>query len=422
MIAEFEASEVFEKTCLADTRIIVHEGSSRSTKTWSIIQYIISQHLDHQELKTTVGRKKLTWLKATVIPDFITVLKTQFALWNQDSWNKSESIFTINGGEVAFIGLDDPQKFHGRKQDILWINEAVEATYKSFTQLLLRTTKKAILDYNPSYESHWIYDKVIPRDDCTFIKSTYKDNPFLEQAIIDEIERLEPTPYNIAQGTADDVLWKIYGLGERAAHRGLIFNDAKIVPAMPDISTWKKSFYGLDFGFTNDPTALIHIVEAHGELWLQQKIYKRGLTNIINPENTKQDSIQRHLQKLGIPKEAEIWADSAEPKSIQDLKNCGYNIKGTDKGPDSVKNGIDTMKRYKINIVEDSVDLIKEKNNYKWSEDSEGNPTNIPVDAFNHGWDGARYGIFMNYRDSTGSFKDLMSALNKNKHQGAEDE
>jgi phage terminase large subunit len=397
-----QVSSVFTKLRLALTRIVIMEGSSRSTKTYSIIQYILKEHMAQQGLVTTISRKRLTWIKGTVLVDFFHIATTQFGLPGResDSWNKSEMVYKINGGEVSFIGLDEAQKLHGRKQDIAWINEAVEAEKKDFNQLVIRTKKKIILDYNPSYEHHWIYDSVQTRDDATFIKSTYLDNPFLSNDIKDEIERFKPTPDNIRQGTADEVNWKIYGLGERAAHRGLIFGSAEICKELPPESEWKRVFYGLDFGFTNDPTAITQIVEAHGNLYCKQLTYKRGLTNRVHENNPNQDSIEQHLINHKIPKSAIIWADSAEPKSIADLQNAGWkSLKGADKGQDSIKAGIDTMKRFKIFITEDSVDAIKEKNNYKWREDSSGNATNTPIDAWNHFWDSVRYPVFMEFRN-----------------------
>ena len=393
-----KTSKVFRQISQSNKRIIVLEGSARSSKTFSIIQWIILQHLQNPGLRTTISRLKLTWAKSSVMVDFLEILK-MFQVWNPDDWNKSESIYKLNGGEISFIGLDEAQKVHGRKQDIFWVNEAVESEHESVRQLLIRTTRCGILDYNPSFETHWIYDKVIPRDDCTYIHSTFKDNPFLSKEIKDEILRLEPTPENIAQGTADLTSWKIYGLGERAAHRGLIMAKVKICKELPPQSEWKRCFYGFDFGFTNDPSTLSQIVQAHGDLYMRQLIYKRGLTNIINTQNPNQPSIQQYLLDLGIPKSARIWADSAEPKSIADLYNCGwYNFKAAEKGPDSIKAGIDTMLRYNIFLTEDSLDAIKEKNNYKWKEDKSGNPTNEPVDAFNHFWDGARYACYMELR------------------------
>lgn len=395
MELEIQASEVFDKIRSASTRIIVNEGSSRSTKTFSILQHLIICCLTEFE-RITICRAKLTWAKATVIPDFVEVMTTHFQMWDDNAWNKGESIYRFpNGSEIAFIGVDEPQKLHGRKQDRAWVNEAVEIENAEFTQLLLRTTKQVILDYNPAFEQHWIYDKVIPRDDCTLIHSTYKDNPFLSKDIIHEIERLEPTPENIRQGTADEISWKIYGLGERAAHKGLIFAKVQLCKELPPLSDCKKHFYGLDFGFANDPSSLAEIRYAHGNIYMRQRFYKRGLTNIINPANPKQPSIQGKLVELGISKASNIWADSAEPKSIQDLRNCGWNVRPAVKGPDSVVVGIDTMLRYNLFLTEDSVDAIKEKNNYKWKEDKAGELTNEPVDAWNHFFDAARYGCVM---------------------------
>lgn len=393
------ASRVFQKIRSANTRIIVNEGSSRSTKTFSILQHIIIRCLE-SKIKVTASRLKLTWAKATIIPDFKEVMTEHFQMWDDNSWSKAESTYYFpTGSEIVFVGLDEAQKFHGRKQDIAWVNEAIESDHKEFLQLLLRTTQQVILDYNPSVEQHWIYDKVIPRDDCTFIKSTYKDNPFLQQEVRTEIERLEPTPYNIEQGTADEVSWKIYGLGERAAHKGLIMAKVGICKELPSQSTWRKNAYGLDFGYTNDPTALIHMVYAEGKLYFDEVIYERGLTNIYNPMNQRQVSIEQRMNERNVPKSARIWADAAEPKSIQDLRNCGWGqLRAADKGPDSIKVGIDTILRYDCYITERSINLIKERNNYKWLEDSSGNSTNKPIDAFNHGWDGVRYCVYMEMR------------------------
>ena len=388
-----EVSSVFMRTLKANTRLVVHEGSSRSTKTYSVLQYLIMRAQERKR-KITIARAKMTWLRKTIIPDFIDIMSGQFGIFDEACYNKSEQEYYFNNGSmVQFLGLDEAQRAHGMKQDIVYVNEAIEVTKKKYNQLIMRTTEQVILDYNPSTDVHWIYTDVIPRNDCTFIKSTYKDNPFLEKEIIAEIERLEPTPENIAQGTADEVAWKIYGLGERATQRGLIFGDAQLIREMPN--NFKKEFYGLDFGFTNDPTTLIHVRLAHGGIYLRQLLYKRGLTNIKNPARPDQPSIEGEFERLKIDKRARIWADSAEPKSIQDLKNCGYNVMPTVKGQDSIVNGIDTMKRYPIFITHDSVDLIKERNNYKWAEDKEGKSTNKPIDAFNHGWDASRYGCVM---------------------------
>lgn len=397
---EINTSRIFTRIRKSTKRNIVNEGSARSTKTYSILQYLIMRATS-EKLRITASRAKLTWAKATIVPDFLDILDNQFKCFNPDNWNKTESIYYFdNGTEFSFIGLDEKQKLHGRKQDIAWVNEAVEIEHGDYQQLSIRTTEKIILDYNPSFEDHWIYDRVIPRDDCEFIKSTYKDNPFLERAIIEEIERLEPTEHNIQQGTADKVSWSIYGLGERASHKGLIYSDVKIVKDFPPQSEWKRTWYSLDFGFTNDPSCLVQTVLAHGELYHKELFYEPGLTNIINPSKPDQRSIEGEFIRLGIPKKTKIWCDSAEPKSIKDLNNCGYYACPVEKGQDSIENGITTVKTYKNYITECSINGIKEKNNYKWKEDKDGKSTNEPIDRWNHFWDPVRYGAWMEVKRS----------------------
>lgn len=399
---EVQASTVFQSIWASGKRVIVNEGSARSTKTFSITQYLILKCIS-ENIKVTVTRRKLTWLKATVIPDFKEVMKSHFQIWDDARWNKSESLYSFpNGSELVFIGLDETQKLHGRKQHIAWINEAMETEYDDFAQLGIRTERQILIDYNPSQEAHWIYDRVIPRDDCEFIKSTYRDNPFLKPEIRQEIERFEPTPDNIKQGTADETNWKIYGLGERAAHKGLIFAKARVVKELPPVDEWKKSGYGLDFGFSNHPTALGLCVLSQGELWLDEQIYERGLTNVINPLRPDKRSIEGLLIELGVPPSATIWADSAEPKSITEIQDRGFEVHPVEKGQDSVRSGIDILLRYNINITERSINAIKEKNNYKWKVDPRtGLPTNVPVDAWNHFWDAVRYWAYMELRRET---------------------
>ena len=392
-------------------RVLVLEGSARSSKTWSICQYLIGEICISNSLKiplsVTVCRERLTWLKSSVLKDFLTVLDS-LKLYRSYFFNKTECIYHLGISEITFIGLDEPQKLHGRKQDIFWLNEAIETQFKDFEQLIIRTTRQGILDYNPSSETHWIYDKVLKRDDVAFLHSTYKDNDFLEPAIIQEIERLEPTPENIKAGTADEVSWKIYGLGVRASPKGLIYPEITIVKALPPEEDCKKIFYGLDFGFTNDPTAIVKVALAHGELWIKELVYERGLVNTHNPLKPQQKSIEQRLREIR-PKH-KIWADSAEPKSIQEIKDRGFSIYGADKGKDSVVNGIDLIKRYKLNVTEDSLNLIKEFRNYKWDTDyNTGEPLNKPIDNWNNGLDSLRYCCLMELQRPFASLTQMRS-------------
>jgi len=358
----------------------VLEGSARSSKTWSIMQYLILRCASAPNFKVTACRQKLTWAKASIVQDFEEIMRDQMLLWQESCWNKTESTYYFrNGSELSFVGLDEFGKLQGRKQHIAWVNEAIQTTLKAFRQLSIRTTEQIILDYNPSETEHWIYRDVLTREDCAYIHSTYKDNDFLEPNVIAEIERLKDV---------DEVLWKIYGLGQRGAHKGLIFPKYELKP-FPDDA--KEVEYGMDFGFTNDPTTLVKCGILHGELYVKELLYKTGLTNIHNANKPHQPSIQKELERLGIKPGDTIWADSAEPKSITEIRHCGFLIKPCMKGPDSVMNGLDNLRRYKLNVDPASVNLLKELANYKYKEDADGNILNEPIDAFNHAIDAMRY-------------------------------
>jgi len=196
----------------------------------------------------------------------------------------------------------------------------------------------------------------------------------------------EPTPENIKRGTADAISWQIYGLGKRAKPEGLIFPNWEIVKDFPNEHSWQKWGYSIDYGFTNDPTALCKIVLAGGELYVKELFYERGLVNLINPQNSSQKNIESELIFAGVKKYTdEVVAESAEPKTNRELSNAGFMMVPVAKFPGCVKEGIELLKRYKVNIVTPSVNLIKEKNNYKWRYDANTDRwLNEPIDNFNH--------------------------------------
>jgi phage terminase large subunit len=303
--------------------------------------------------------------------DFFDILKLH-GLYFEELHNRSNHEYYLNGNLVEFISLDQPQKIRGRKRNLLYINEANELYYEDWQQLIFRTDGKVILDYNPSDAFHWIYDKVIPRDDCDFYQTTYKDNKFLDPTIVAEIERLKET---------DEEYWRVYGLGERGMSRATIFQfSMQDVPEQASLLA-----YGMDFGFTNDPTTLVAVYEHNGAIYLDELLYRTGMTNA---------DISNMFREIGLDRRSEVFADSAEPKSIEELYRMGWNVKPTAKGADSVNAGIDIIKRYKVYVTPRSRNLSKEMENYKWTEDKNGNLLNKPVDAFNHAIDAARYAIF----------------------------
>jgi phage terminase large subunit len=348
------------------TRIQVHQGGTRSGKTYSIVQSLIEFCYLNQNAGQVIAvvRKTYPALKSTVLRDFVEILMGQ-GWYDETKHNKTDQVYNLFGNRVEFFSLDQPQKVRGRKRHVLYCNEANELTKEDWRQLTFRTTWKIILDYNPSEPFHWIYSEVIPREDCSFFKTTYKDNPFLEPELVAEIERLKD---------ADPDYWRVYGLGERASNRKAVYL------ASQGEKVGKFIGYGLDWGFTNDPTALVGIYSDGTTLHVEELIYKRGLTN---------SEIIAELKALGVGRRDYIIADSAEPKSIEEIKRAGFLIRPAQKGPDSIRQGIDIMKRHKLTYTGDNVE--REFMSYKWKEDKEGNLVNSPEDKHNHALDAARY-------------------------------
>ena len=304
--------------------------------------------------------------------DFIEILRS-YELYDEKNHNKSSSEYYLNGNLIEFISLDQPQKVRGRKRDLLFINEANELHWEDWQQLVFRTTGRIIIDYNPSDEFHWIYERVKTRDDAEFHITTYKNNPFLEDSIIKEIELLKQT---------DENYWRVYGLGEVGSGKSLIFRT-ELIDKIPDNARFIS--YGMDFGYTNDPTTLIAIYTHDTNLYFDEKIYRTNMTN---------QDIANELGRLEIGRRDEIYADSGEPKSIEEIYRMGWNIKPATKGRDSVNIGIDMLKRYALHVTKESTNTIKEFRNYKWKEDKNGVVLNTPVDMFNHSIDAIRYGCY----------------------------
>tara|TARA_R110002020_G_scaffold115102_6_gene264746 strand:- start:886 stop:1851 length:966 start_codon:yes stop_codon:yes gene_type:complete len=306
--------------------------------------------------------------------DFFEIVNN-LGIYDEGSHNKSDHTYTINGNTFEFISLDQPQKKRGAKRHFLFCNEANELTWEDFFQLIVRTEEKVYIDFNPSDAHHWIYDKVLTRDDSTFIKSTYLDNPFLPAELVKEIERLRDT---------DEEYWKIYGLGERGFSKAIIFPTVAVIGDVPKDATLIST--GMDFGYTNDPTTLVEVYEKEGTLIFNELIYERGLTNY---------DITKRMASFGLDKRRHIFADSSEPKSIEEIYRLGYNVKPCIKGKDSINIGIDLLKRFKLQVTGSSTNVISEFNSYKWSEDKNGHLLNKPIDNHNHAIDAIRYAVTM---------------------------
>lgn len=362
--------------------VFVFEGGSRSSKTYSLIQFFIVMALSNEK-RHRVGlfRKRSTWLLSTVWVDFINIL-TDMGLLGRVYTNNSKHIIRIKNWTFEFVGLDDVQRLHGFTCDIFWINEAMEATKDDFDQLEQRCAGFSILDYNPTAEEHWIYDNVCHRPDCYFDHSTMLDNPLIPENMRRKILSYEPTEENYKNGTVDVRKWKIYGLGERAKLEGLIFEKVSLIKEIPFFV--KKKWRGMDFGFSNDPTA-IETVGYHDDcIYVDEECYNTHMTtpDIINK-----------IKTLPEPRTRKIWADGAELREINEIRNAGIPIMATIKGAGSINFGIDFMQGLKhIYITEHSYNAWKEFHNYTWQQDPKtGRFINVPVDDYNHIIDSVRY-------------------------------
>ena len=369
---KIQTNIVYKHLANSDKKIVVEQGGTRSGKTYNILMWIIFDYCANNKKKIiTICRKSFPSLRATVMRDFMEILNNN-NMYSELYHNKSNSEYHLFGNLIEFVALDQAQKIRGRKRNLLFINEANELYFEDWQQLIFRTKERIVIDFNPSDEYHWIYDKVIPRSDCDFYKTTYRDNPFIEEAIIKEIERLKDT---------DEQYWQIYGLGERAASRATIFNYIEI-QQIPEEA--KLLAYGMDFGFTNDPTTLVAVYTLEYNLYIREYLYRTQMTT----RDIHLFFLEQQLDRNP------IYADSAEPRLISELRSMGHNIFPSMKGKDSVNAGIDLLKRYKIHILTTSNNAIQEFRNYKWTEDRTGRLTNIPEDKHNHIIDPCRYATY----------------------------
>jgi phage terminase large subunit len=267
---------------------------------------------------------------------------------------------------MEFKSYDDAQDAKSGKRDYLFINEANGITKDIFDELYIRTKRKTYLDYNPNTE-FWVHYELIGKPNVELIISDHRHNPFLDDKIHEKIEAID-----------DSELWKVYARGLTGKLEGVIFRDYNVIS---NVSTDAKLLgYGLDFGFTNDPSALIAVYSQSGELVLDELIYEKGLLNV---------KISDRMRELSVS--GRIIADSAEPKSISELQGYGWNVEPASKGRDSIKQSINILKRYKLNVTQRSHNLKNELNNYKWKQNRDGRLENEPVDFLNHSIDAVRY-------------------------------
>jgi len=356
----------FDNLLSAKKRITQHIGGTRSGKTYAILQYLIVKALQEPQ-NITIVRRTVPSLKRSVIKDFKEIM-LELGIWSNESYNISDRVYSFsNGALISFVNTDDAEKLRGVKSDILFIDEASEQHQEAYFQLSIRTTGEIILAFNPTVSP---YHFLRSMDDVQIFNTTYKDNPYLPEQMVKEIESLE---------IKNPKYWKIYGLGEYAANEKAVFNNFQILEEMP---VHELVGFGLDFGFSNDPTALVAVHRHHDMLYCRELMYDTGLTTT--------DIIKR-LKSLNIGRTDEIWADSAEPRLIEEIYRSGFNIKPVKKGPDSINFGISVLQNFALNVDSKSTHLIDELYSYEYRTDKNGIVLDKPQDFNNHLIDALRY-------------------------------
>lgn len=354
-------------------RVIANQGSTRSTKTYSICQ-LLALYVPHKYKKSiSIVSPSLPHLKRGARRDFLEIVETA-GIYSDDRFNMTDQIFTYpNGSYVEFFGAEDMGKVRGPGRDILYVNEANLLSFPVYKQLALRTKEIIIIDFNPVDEMSWVYD-VADAPGNLLIHSTYLNNPFLPKEQVQEIEGLREIDQN---------MWKVFGLGLRGQSSELIYTHWRQCDSLPGKG---EVFYGMDFGF-NNPSAIVKIEIFDGIAYLDEVLYQTRLTT---------NDLIDELMILGIHRGDEIYADSAEPKTIEEIQRAGYNVKPADKAENSVMQGIRKVKSTPLRVTSRSTNIIKELKGYKWKTDKDGilvTPEK-PVKFMDHAMDAVRYGLF----------------------------
>jgi phage terminase large subunit len=357
----------------ASKRFIINQGSSRSSKTYSIVQLLIFKCLTESKLKVSIVRKSFPALRGSILKDFIEIMQT-LEIYDENEHNKTEHIYQFkNGSMIEFFSIDDSQKVRGRKRDICYCNEGNELSREEFMQLSLRTTQTLIIDFNPSDDEHWLYS-LCEDNRSILIKSTYKDNIYLEQSIIDEIENL----INV-----DENYYKIYALGERPSSTARIYNHFKQYVDQPKET--QDYCYGLDFGFTH-VTALSKTSFIDNKVYVEELLYKEGLTST---------DIIRELKTLNLDLTKPIYCDAARPEIIEDLKRNGF--RNATQANKAVLEGIDKVKSMEVYVHYESLNIIKESKLYSWKTKGE-QILNEPIKLNDDILDSIRYSIYSHHK------------------------
>ena len=380
----FQRTQAVNKILALDSRKKVIQGGTSASKTYSILAVLIDKASKTDGLEISVVSESIPHLRRGAMKDCLKILQTTNR-YEDEAWNRSLLTYTFpNGSYIEFFSADQEARLRGARRNILFINEANNINFEAYHQLAIRTSSHIYLDFNPTAQ-FWAHTEVLSEDDAELLVLTYKDNEALPESIVKDIESAQ-----YKEGDFWRNWWQVYGLGQVGTYQGAVYDNWKQCDAMP--STWKWKAYGLDWGYSNDPSAGVEVCFYDGALYVNELLYEKGLTN------------PQLAERLDGFKSGEWIADSSEPKSIAEVRGHGFRIRGCPKGADSIRSGIDKVRSIPMFVTSSSTNVIKELRGYVWKTDKTGEATGVPVDAFNHALDALRYVCMEKLKQSSGKY------------------
>ena len=396
-MSEFIYTTAIKKLRKLNSRIKIVPGGTSAGKTYGILPILIDQATKNELLEISVVSESLPHLKRGAIKDFLKIMKSTNR-YIDTNWNRSNFKYTFtNGSYIEFFSADDGSKLRGARRNILYVNECNNINYEAYNQLAMRTSEDIWLDYNPS-NKFWI-DEIKQSNESEILILTYKDNEALPKTIVEFLE----SKRELAK-TSDywDNWCRVYLDGLEGRLEGVVYDNWSMIDKVPENASMIG--IGLDWGFSNDPTAAVAVYKLDGEIILDEILYKKGLLN---------SEIASALKQY---KKYEIICDSAEPKSIAEMKRFGFKARATQKGKDSINYGISVLQDFRMRVTSKSTNLINELENYLWKTDKTGETLNVPIDNYNHLLDGLRYLAVMKLKTQSKGVRPFMiGGINNNR-------
>ena len=371
----FIVTTALKKLLKLKKRVKVVRGGTSASKTFSIIPILIDKAIREPNIEISVVSESIPHLRRGALKDFLKIIMA-LGRYNDAQFNKSTLKYTFsNGSYIEFFSVDQPDKLRGARRTILYVNECNNIDFESYYQLAIRTSGDIWLDYNPT-SAFWVDKEILTQSDVDFITLTYLDNEALSETIVQEIEAAK---VKALTSTYWANWWQVYGLGQTGSLEGVCITDWQEIDLPTDA---RILCYGMDFGYSNDPTSLVTMYKYNDAYIFDELIYKKGLLNSEISNLLKANNVNNF-----------VYADSAEPKSIAELNSYGHNVLPVTKGKDSILFGLNLINQNKVYVTSRSKNLINELRNYIWQTDKTGIKMNRPIDAYNHAIDAMRYAM-----------------------------